>query len=109
MSQPIVIDLPHSLSIEEAKRRMQGGIGKLKDHIPGGVAEVESSWTGDRMHLLVRALGQEVRGHIDVLDRLVRLEVLLPDVLALFGPHIAGMLRQGSADLLEDKRPEKDG
>lgn len=109
MNQPIVIDLPHSLGVEEAKRRMQGGIGKLRDHIPGGVAEVQSSWSGDRMHLCVRTLGQEVHGHIDVLDSLVRLEVLLPGYLAMLGPHIEGLLRQGSAELLEDKRPKKDG
>ena len=108
MNQPIVIDLPHSLGVEEAKRRMQGGIGKLKEHVPGGAAEVESSWTGDRMHLCVRALGQEVRGHIDVLDSLVRLEVMLPAFLAMFGPHIEGLLRRGSTELLDDKRPKKD-
>ena len=38
MNKPIKIDLPHQLGAEEAKRRMQGGIGKLKDHIPGGGA-----------------------------------------------------------------------
>ena len=36
MSSPIVVDLPHKLGKQEAKRRIQNGIGKLKDHIPGG-------------------------------------------------------------------------
>src|SRR3546814_2442737 len=104
MTQPIVINLPHSLGAEEAKRRMQGGVGKLKDHIPGGAAEVESSWTDDRMHLNVRAMGQEVSGHIDVHDTFVRLELSLPAFLAMLGPTIEGLLRSGGTELLEAKK-----
>lgn len=107
MNQPIVINLPHNLGAEEAKRRMQGGIGRLKDHIPGGAADVRSSWEGDRMHLDVRALGQEVTGHIDVMDTKVRLEFTLPAFLALFAGTIEGLLTDKGTELLEDKRPKK--
>jgi hypothetical protein len=102
MTKPILIDLPHNLGAEEAKSRMRGGIGKLEDHLPGR-AEVESSWSGDRMNLKVRAMGQEVSGHIDVEDRKVRLELMLPPFLAMLGSHIEGLLRKGGTDLLEDK------
>jgi len=102
MDKPIVINLPHRLGAAEAKRRMQSGIGKLQDRIPGG-AIVESSWEGDRMNLSVKAMGQEVSGHIDVLDATVRLELMLPAFLAMFGSKIEGLLRRGGAELLEDK------
>ena len=102
MSQPVVVNLPHRLGAEEAKRRMQSGIGRLKDHIPGG-AEVSSRWQGDRMHLEVRALGQEVSGHIDVMESNVRLEFVLPAMLALFAGKIEGLLKAKGTDLLEDK------
>lgn len=104
MNKPICVDLPHSLGTEEAKRRMQGGIGKLKDHIPGGAAEVRSSWEGDRMQLLVQAMGQEVDARIDVQDRLVRVEVLLPPMLGFFGKQIEGLLKSKGRQMLEDKR-----
>lgn len=104
MNKPISVDLPHSLGTEEAKRRMQGGIGKLKDHIPGGAAEVRSSWEGDRMQLLVQAMGQEVDARIDVQDRLVRVEVLLPPMLGFFGKQIEGLLKSKGRQMLEDKR-----
>jgi hypothetical protein len=103
MSKPIVVDLPHKLGVEEAKRRMQKGIGGLKDHVPGGAAEVETSWTGDRMHLRVKAMGQEVSGHIDVEERLVRLEVLLPPFLSFFAGKVEGLLKSRGSELLEDK------
>lgn len=81
---------------------MADGIGRLKDHIPGG-AEVRSSWEGNRMNLFVQAMGQEVSAHIDVHETLVRVEVLLPGMLGFFGKKIEGLLRKQGAVLLEDK------
>ena len=103
-SQPVVINLPHKLGVDEAKRRMRGGIGKLEDHVPGGAAEVTSRWDGDRMYLNVKAMGQEVDGHIDVEADKVRLELVLPAFLALFASKIEGLLRKKGGELLEDKR-----
>jgi hypothetical protein len=104
MNKPIVIDLPHRLGAEEAKARMQRGAGKLKDHIPGGNAQVESSWQGNRMNLHVQALGQTISGHIDVHDTKVTLELMLPAMLAMFAGPIEAMLRSRGNDMLEDKR-----
>lgn len=103
MSSPISVDLPHNLGTEEAKRRMQGGIGRLADHIPGGSADVRSSWEGDRMNLIVQAMGQEVSARIDVQETLVRVEVLLPGMLGFFGRQIEGLLKKQGSVLLEDK------
>jgi hypothetical protein len=102
MSKPMIVNLPHSLGAEEAKRRMRNGIGKLPDHIPGG-GQVQSDWQGDRMNLRVTAMGQEVSGHIDVYENKVTLELTLPAFLAMFGDKIAGVLQKRGADLLEDK------
>jgi hypothetical protein len=102
MSRPVVVDLPHSLGTDEAKRRMRDGIGKLPDHIPGG-GQVESHWEGDRMHLRVGAMGQEVSGHIDVYEKKVTVELALPAFLALFADKISGVLRKRGGELLEDK------
>jgi putative polyhydroxyalkanoate system protein len=103
MNKPISVDLPHSLGTEEAKTRMQRGIGKLSDHIPGGQAEVESRWEGDRMHLRVQAMGQEVSGHIDVHPAKVHLELMLPAFLSLFAGTIETLMRSRGREMLEDK------
>ena len=105
MAQPLVVDLPHTLGAEEAKRRIGGGIGRLRDHIPGG-AEVSSGWEGDRLNLDVAAMGQTVNARIDVMDKVVRVEVLLPGMLAFFGRQIEGYLKSKGGQLLEDK-PKK--
>ena len=102
MNKPIVIDLPHKIGAEEAKRRMKNGIGKLKDHIPGG-GEVRSGWEGDRMNLSVKAMGQEVSGHIDVHESKVHLELMLPAFLSLFAGKIEALMRSRGGEMLEDK------
>ena len=104
MASPIIIDLPHSLGATEAKRRLQSRIGELGNHIPGGAADIQSSWTGDLMHLKVVAMGQEVIADIHVHEAMVRLELLLPPVLAFFGKQIEALIRRKGPDLLEDKR-----
>jgi len=102
MTTPMQVDLPHKLGADEATRRIDGGIGRLKDFIPGG-AEVRSAWTANTLNLQVLAMGQEVKAHIDVRDTFVRVELLLPPALAFFGQTIAGALQRKGTELLEDK------
>jgi hypothetical protein len=102
MTSPIQVDLPHSLGTAEAKRRIDGGLGRLKDFIPGAT-EVRSAWTGDRLGLQVAAMGQEVNAQIDVRDTHVRVELVLPPALAFVRPLIEQALRRKGADMLEDR------
>ena len=102
MTAPLQVDLPHKLGAAEAKRRIDGGIGRLKDFIPGA-ASVRSAWSGDRLGLQIEAMGQEVNAQIDVRETFVRVELLLPPALAFFGKAIEAALRRKGADLLEDR------
>jgi hypothetical protein len=102
MTKPMIVDLPHKLGAAEAKRRIGGGIGQLRDHILGG-AEVRSAWEGDRMNLSVQAMGQEVAAKVDVGETIVRLEVQLPAFLSFFGNKVEGLIRRHGTELLEDK------
>lgn len=105
MSQPIDVDLPHNLGKEEAKRRIGGNIHKLREHIPGGNADVTSSWQGDTMRLSVGAMGQSVNADLTVHDDKVHCHITLPGLLGMFAQPIAAALKaKGSDLLLEDKR-----
>ena len=108
MTKPMIVDLPHKLGAAEAKRRIAGGIGELRDHIPGG-AEVRSAWEGDRMNLDIRAMGQEVVAKIDVQETIVRLEVQLPAFLSFFGSKVESLIRRHGTELLEDKSGGRKG
>ena len=105
MQRPIDVDLPHKLGREEARRRIAGNIHKLKDHIPGGTAQVESSWSGDTLNMIVHAMGQSVEARIDVEEAKLHCRIILPGMLSLFAAPIEAMLnRKGRDLLLEDKR-----
>ena len=101
MSQPIEVDLPHSLGKDEARRRIANNVHRLTDHIPGG-AQVESGWAGDQLNLRVQALGDSVQSTIDVEDTKVRVRVLLPGMLGMFSGLIQGTLQKKGNILLED-------
>ena len=101
MSQPIEVDLPHTLGKAEARRRIADNIHRLTEHIPGG-GHVESGWTGDQLNLRVAALGDTVQASVDVEETKVHVRVLLPGLLGMFaGPLQAFMHSQGNV-LLED-------
>jgi len=104
MQQPIQVDLPHKLGREEARRRIANNIHKLREHIPGGGAQVESAWQGDQLNLHVNALGQSVETRIEVEETRVRVRVMLPGMLAMFARPIEAMLQKKGSILLEDKR-----
>lgn len=107
MTDPVTVDLPHRLGAEEAQRRIERGIGRLSDQIPGG-AEVESSWVGNRLNLRVEAMNQAVTGHIEVLEAIIRVELQLPGALSFLARPIENMLRRKGTQMLEDRsRPEQ--
>ena len=103
MQQPIKVDLPHKLGRDEARRRIANNIHKLREHIPGG-AQVESNWAGDDLNLGIHALGQAVEAKIGVEETKVRVEVMLPGMLAMFAGPIEAMLQKKGDVLLEDQR-----
>ena len=102
MSNPLIVDLPHKLGAEEARRRIERNVGKLADHVPGG-AQVGSRWNGDRLDLDIDAMGQKVAAAIDIQETLVRLTVTLPPALAFFGGMLAPLIRKQGTTMLEDK------
>lgn len=95
MGQPITLDIPHQLGKAGVRARLDGGIGRLGEKIPGG-AQVEHHWTGDTLEFTVGALGQSVKCTAEVFDRHVHAVVDLPALLALFaGPLRAAIEKEG--------------
>ena len=103
MTQPIEVDLPHSLGKDEARRRIANNVHKLEQHIPGG-AQVQSGWVGDQLNLDVAAMGQAITATIDVEETKVRLKVVLPPMLGMFSGMIQAALQKKGDVLLEDHR-----
>lgn len=101
MASPIVIDVPHRLGRAEARRRMRARVGELPGHIPGGVAEVTSSWLDEnRMAIAVAALGQRLSAELEAQETRVRVTLDLPPALAFFAGAIEAAVQRKGAELL---------
>lgn len=99
MTEPVEVDIPHTLGREAARTRIAGGVGKLESFIPGGSVS-EYRWDGDRLTFTVAALGQRVATTLDVLDDRVHLKAELPPFLALFANKIRDVLGREGPKLL---------
>ena len=104
MTTPLEVELPHQLGREEARSRIAGNTHRLKDAIPGGMAEVHEHWDGDRLVLNVGAMGQAIEARIDVEEDKVICRIDLPGMLGMFrGAIEQAMKRHGQDLLLEDR------
>src|SRR4051794_10633786 len=101
MSKPMIIEVPHALTRDEAKQRLDGGFKHLdKEFRASGLAKMESSWTDYRMKFMAQAMGQVVSGTLDVLDDKVRAEIQVPAFLAMIGGEIKKRLTNEATALL---------
>lgn len=101
MSNPIRVHLDHTLGKEEVSRRMHAQSDEIASYFPAGFAEVETSWPDeDRMDMAVQAMGQTIRGHVEVYADEVVIELALPAMLSFLRGTIEGAVRKNGTKLL---------
>jgi hypothetical protein len=103
MTQPLVVSIPHRLGKAEAIRRLQTGMGRARADFGALISIDEETWNGDAVTFRLRALGQGAAGTIHVLDDHVRLEIVLPWLLAKVAERFVPAIRQEATLLLEKK------
>lgn len=100
MSKSIVIAIPHGLGKDEARRRVAFEIDQLKSAYIDKFAHSDVRWTDDAADVRVVALAQEIKAHIDVAANIVRIEILLPWLLASLAGQIESRLTTTARDTL---------
>jgi hypothetical protein len=103
MSKAITVNIPHELGRVEAKRRIEEGFGRFSSQMGGAAGALTKSWEGDRLSFSLNAMGQGISGVIEVAETVVRLEVLLPNLLAMVAGKLKGRLQKEGQVLLEKK------
>ena len=106
MSRPISITIPHTLGLDEARRRIDESFGQLQTQMTGGMlglVSFERSWTGNRLNFSGGGLGQKITGRLDVQADAVHIQLDLPELLAAIADRITGRLRQSTQKLLGSK------
>ena len=102
MSQPLVVTIPHRLGKEEAVRRLQAGLGKREPNF-GQLLQCRRK-SGPAITSVPRQRARPSRsGTIDVADDQVRLEVMLPWLLAKIAEKITPAIRKEGTLMLEKK------
>lgn len=94
------IDIPHDLGIAEAKRRIDAGLPKLEQHIPGG-GTVESRWKTDTaLDMTITAMGQTIPVQLLVEEKMVRGTVSVPMLLRMMSGPISDFVRTSAQKML---------
>lgn len=103
MSQPLSLAIPHKLGREEARRRIEGGMGQFTQQLGGAMNNFQQGWVEDRLNFSGEVMGQTITGAMEVLEDAVRMEVTLPGFLGLMAGKIKSKLHKEGQALLERK------
>jgi Putative polyhydroxyalkanoic acid system protein (PHA_gran_rgn) len=98
---PLVVMISHQLGRDEAKRRLENGLGYIRNQLAAFVSSVEFGWTGYRLDFGLTAMRQGIRGRIDVEENFVRVELGLPLLLRLLSKPIVARIRSDGQQLLD--------
>ena len=101
MTQPLIVSIPHRLGQQEAKRRLDSGIGRLRPELGAFVSGLDYHWEGDTLNFNASAMWQTITGRIAVLEEALRIEIDLPWLMNLLGDTIAKQVRERGVALLE--------
>ena len=104
--EPLVVSIPHRLGREEAKRRLDAGIGRLGPELGAVVGGLDYSWNEDTLNFRGAAMWQTITGRIEVLDDAVRIEIDLPWMMRLLGDTITKQVRGRALAMLEKPAAE---
>lgn len=95
------VAIPHQLDEETVRHRLKSRSGEIADKIPLPGALVRTDWPNEnRMNLAVEAMGQAIRGHVDIEPGQLVFEIPLPAALSFVEPMVAGAIREHGHKLL---------
>ena len=103
MAETVSVTIPHRLTKDEARRRLEEGFERVTQHVAGRAIRVDQRWNGDSMDFSAAMIGQSITGRIMVKDHAVDLEIDLPWLLASMANMFKGRLERETTLLLEKK------
>ena len=102
-TDPVTVVISHRLGKDEAVRRLKEGFARTNGQLGGMIAIEQETWQEDALRFRMRALGQTASASIEVLEDALRIEVLLPSLLAQAANRLLPILRKEATLLLEKK------
>jgi hypothetical protein len=106
MPRPLIVSIPQRLGRQEARRRLDAGLTRLKAELGAILGGLDYHWQNDTLHFAGTAMWQRITGRIEMVDDTVRIEIGLPWAIRLLADSIAKRVRSRGIALLE-KPPDR--
>jgi len=103
MAETVSVTIPHRLTKDEARQRLENGFERVTQQMAGRAISVDQRWDGDRMDFSAAIMGQSIKGRMTVGDSAVDLEIDLPWLLATMANMFKSRLKRETTLLLEKK------
>src|SRR5436190_18661143 len=102
-SRSITVSIPHHLTQEQARAKLQKGLTDLRAQHAGKIGNVEETWNGNHLDFKIEAMGQGITGRLDVEPQAVKLDVDLPWLLSMLADKIRPQIEEQGRKMLEEK------
>ena len=96
----MAVEVPHSLGLEEALKRVNDFLPKVREHFKGQVSNLEESWVGNVLNYSFSTFGFGVKGKMAVEENAVKIDQDLPFAAMMFKGKIEESLRKELQNLL---------
>ncbi len=90
----MTIQIEHTLSKEEAKRRIEQLIEQYQSAYKDQVQDLTVEWKDDKAHIRLSARGYSSAGNLEVMESVVLLDFYVPFLLQVFSKKIKSTIQQ---------------
>ena len=94
------MSIPHKLTQEEAQRRIQELLPKMKSDFAGQVKDLREEWNGNTGKFSFTAMGFSVSGTLTVNESSVDLDGDLPFAASFFKGKIKSVIEEKAQEIL---------
>jgi hypothetical protein len=102
-SRSVSVSIPHHLTQDEARTRLQKGLADLRAQYSGKLTDVRDTWTANHLDFELAIMGQKITGRADVLADAVKLDIDLPLILSMLADKIRPQIEQQGRKMLEQQ------
>ena len=88
------VTVPHQLTKDEARSRLERFVEVLQTKFEGKVSDLEQSWDGDTLKFSFKTFGIQLTGGISITDNELKLDGELPFAAMMFRGKIEQALRE---------------
>ncbi len=104
MAKTIHISVPHRLTPEQVRERIQKGINDFRASPASKMGTLDENWQGQSLHLTAKVMAQSIAARVEPRDNTVEIDIDLPWALAMLAGTITKEVEQQGRFLLEEKK-----